>query len=62
MTTFYQTNFSDTSNLPKKDIKEIESKFPFIPPEEVKYEPCGKLFPNQILVQILNFTQFVIIL
>ena len=46
MTTVYQTTFSDTSNLPKKDIKEIESKFPFIPPEEVKYEPCGQIVPK----------------
>ena len=43
MTTIYPTVFSDTSNLPKKEIKAIESKFPFIPPEEVKYEQCGQI-------------------
>ena len=43
MTTIFPTVFSDTSNLPKKEIKSIESKFPFIPPEEVKYEPCGQI-------------------
>ena len=43
MTTVYTTTFSDLSNLPKKDIKAIESKFPFIPPEDVKFEPCGQI-------------------
>ena len=46
MTTIYPTVFCDTSNLPKKEIKTIESKFPFIPPEEVKYEPCGQIVPK----------------
>ena len=43
MTTVYPTNFSDISNLPKKDIKTIESQFPFVPPEDVKFEPCGQI-------------------
>ena len=43
MTTVYPTTFSDISNLPKKDIKIIESKFPFIPPDDVKFEPCGQI-------------------
>ena len=43
MTTIYPTVFSDTSNLPKKEIKIIESKFPFIPPEDVKYDQCGQI-------------------
>lgn len=43
MSTIYQTNFSDLSNLPKKDIKIIESKFPFIPPEDVKFDQCGQI-------------------
>ena len=55
MTTFYQTNFSDTSNLPKKDIKEIESKFPFIPPEEVKYDPCGQIVPKSDIGANIKF-------
>ena len=43
MSTIYPTEFSDISNLPKKEIKSIESNFPFLPPEEVKYEPCGQI-------------------
>ena len=43
MSTIYPTEFSDISNLPKKEIKSIESKFPFLPPEDVKFEPCGQL-------------------
>ena len=43
MATIYPTEFSDISNLPKKEIKSIESKFPFVPPEDVKYESCGQI-------------------
>jgi hypothetical protein len=43
MATIYPTTFSDISNLPKKDIKVIESQFPFVPPEDVKFEPCGQI-------------------
>ena len=43
MTTVYPTTFSDISNLPKKDIKAIESQFPFVPPDDVKFEPCGQI-------------------
>ena len=43
MSTIYPTEFSDISNLPKKEIKSIESKFPFLPPEDVKFEPCGQI-------------------
>ena len=43
MSTIYPTEFSDISNLPKKEIKSIESNFPFLPPEDVKYEPCGQI-------------------
>ena len=43
MSTIYPTEFSDLSNLPKKEIKSIESKFPFMPPEDVKFEPCGQI-------------------
>ena len=43
MATIYPTEFSDISNLPKKEIKSIESKFPFVAPEDVKYESCGQI-------------------
>lgn len=43
MNTVYHTNFSDTTPLSKKDIKQLESKFPFVPPEDVKYEICGQI-------------------
>jgi hypothetical protein len=43
MATIYHTAFSDLTKFPKKDIKIIESQFPFIPPEEVKYDPCGQI-------------------
>ena len=48
MTTIYPTTFSDISNLPKKDIKIIESKFPFVPPDDVKFEPCGQIVQKGI--------------
>ena len=43
MATVYPTEFSDLSNLPKKEIKLIESKFPFVPPDDIKFEPCGQI-------------------
>ena len=43
MATVYPTTFSDISNLPKKDIKIIESQFPFTAPEDVKYDNCGQI-------------------
>ena len=43
MSTVYQTNFSSTASIPKKDLKIIESKFPFVPPEDVKLELCGQI-------------------
>jgi hypothetical protein len=43
MSTVYLTEFSDLSNIPKKDAKVIESQFPFVPPDDVKFEPCGQI-------------------
>ena len=55
MTTVYPTTFSDISNLPKKDIKSIESKFPFIPPEDVKFDPCGQIVPKSDIGSNIKF-------
>ena len=55
MNSLYPTNFSDTSNLPKKDIKLIESKFPFVPPEDVKYEICGQIVHKNNLGSNIKF-------
>ena len=48
MTTIYPTEFSNISNLPKKELKSIQSKFPFVPPEDVKFEPCGQIPKNEL--------------
>ena len=55
MATVYQTNFSDLSNLPKKEIKLMESKFPFVPPEDVKFEPCGQIVPKSDIGSNIKF-------
>ena len=55
MSTIYTTTFSDISNLPKKDIKEIESKFPFVPPEDVKFDPCGQIVPKSDMGSTIKF-------
>ena len=55
MATVYPTTFSDISNLPKKDIKLIESKFPFAPPDDVKYEPCGQIVPKSDIGNNIKF-------
>ena len=55
MTTIYPTTFSEISNLPKKDIKEIESQFPFITPDDVKFEPCGQIVPKSDIGSNIKF-------
>ena len=60
MAPIYPTEFSDLSNLPKKEIKIIESKFPFVPPDDIKFEPCGQIVSKMTLVQIQSFAQSVI--
>lgn len=56
MTTVYQTVFSDTSHLPKKDAKVIESKFPFVPPEDLKsMELCGQIVSKNDIGSNIKF-------
>ena len=55
MATVYPTTFSDLSNLPKKDIKKIESQYPFTAPEEVKFEPCGQIVPKNEIGSNIKF-------
>lgn len=56
MATVYHTEFSDTSKLPKKEAKAIESKFPFIPPEDLKSkELCGQIVSKSDLGSTIKF-------
>lgn len=55
MATVYPTTFSDLSNFQKKDIKIIESQFPFTAPEDVKFEPCGQIVPKNDIGSNIKF-------
>ena len=55
MSTIYPTEFSDLSSLPKRELKQKESKFPFIPPEDVKFEPCGQIVSKNDIGSNIKF-------